>query len=205
MGDTPWQRLTFNYPDWIVPLHSHTTLKDYVSHNESRDDVFLFVSERGCKGNDGLKYFVDKLRDQFTPSPDWGWGPESCQAIIAIDGIGSSHGFHSHDPVWNTQVEGIKQWWLLEPFYGADMEDEIGLMEWGGAPKSKGSNQSFEYPNACAMLREVEPPPGALKCAVKPGEMIILPDSWMHSTCGLSEFTIAAGGWLTGPSQDNEN
>eukprot|EP00438_Fugacium_kawagutii_P000282 Skav202691 [mRNA] locus=scaffold3222:64152:64814:+ [translate_table: standard] len=204
MGDISWDRQTFNYPDWIVGLNSHTTLKDYISHNESKGDVFLFASESGCRESSALKTVVDKLRDQFTPSPDFGYGPETCQAIIAIDGIGSSHGFHCHDPVWNTQVEGIKHWWLLEPFYGADMQDEIGLMEWGGAPKvnSSSGSHSFEYPNACAMLREVNPPPGAIKCAMKPGEMIILPDSWMHATCGLSEFTIAAGGWLSGPGKD---
>lgn len=32
-------------------------------------------------------------------------------------------------------------------------------------------------------------------------EMLILPDSWMHATCGLTEYTIAAGGWLGVPEQ----
>ena len=31
--------------------------------------------------------------------------------------------------------------------------------------------------------------------------MLILPDSWMHATCGLTEYTIGAGGWLGVPDQ----
>jgi hypothetical protein len=49
----------------------------------------------------------------FAPSPEWGSPPEACEAIIAVDGIGSSHGFHCHDPVWNTQVSGMGTSWNI--------------------------------------------------------------------------------------------
>lgn len=201
MGDIPWSRSTFNYPDWIISLNNHTTLKSYIANHESAGNIFLFASENGCNDEDkSLKTIVDSVRSQFAPSPEFGYGPETCEAIIAVDGIGSSHGFHCHDPVWNTQVSGTKHWWLLEPWYGSNMVDEDGLMEWGGAPKLPNANltDTFEYPNACAFLKEVAPPPGVIKCITKPGEMLLLPEAWMHATCGLTEFTIGAGGWLGG-------
>ena len=94
-------------------------MADYLKNNESAKNVFLFASESGCEEMPELKELVDVLRGQFAPAPQFGYGPETCTGIIAIDGIGSSHGFHSHDPVWNTQVSGTKHWWLLEPYYGA--------------------------------------------------------------------------------------
>jgi len=202
MGDTSWQRTTFNYPDWIIGLGNDTSLRAYISNHESKNNIFLFASENGCNESKHLKSLVDTVRSQFSPSPEWAYPSETCQGIIAVDGIGSSHGFHCHDPVWNTQVQGTKHWWLLEPHYGSTVEDEMGFMEWGGAPKPANSKESYEYPNACAMLKEVEPPVGVIKCITKPGEMLILPDSWMHATCGLTEYTIAAGGWLGGEGRE---
>mmetsp|Transcript_2479 Transcript_2479/g.4367 ORF Transcript_2479/g.4367 Transcript_2479/m.4367 type:complete len:399 (+) Transcript_2479:3-1199(+) len=202
LGETTWQRTTFNYPDWIVGLKDRTTLKDYLANHDSKENVFLFASENGCNEDHELKSLVDTMRSQFAPSPEWAYRPDDCEGIIAVDGIGSSHGFHCHDPVWNTQVSGTKHWWLLEPFYGSNVLDPHGYMDWGGAPKLPHSNDIFEFPNACAMLKEVKPPEGAIKCVMQPGEMIILPDSWMHATCGLTEFTIAAGGWLGGTAEE---
>lgn len=204
LGDTTWQRTTFNYPDWIIGLNSRTSLKDYLANHDSKENVFLFASENGCSEDHALKSLVDTMRSHFAPSPEWGYPTEACEAIIAADGIGSSHGFHCHDPVWNTQVSGTKHWWLLDPFYGSNIVDSAGYMEWGGAPKLPNSNKTFEFPNGCAMLKEVQPPEGAIKCVVQPGEMIILPDSWMHATCGLTEYTIAAGGWLGGTAKEDD-
>lgn len=161
LGDTTWQRTTFNYPDWIIGLNSRTSLKDYLANHDSKENVFLFASENGCSEDHALKSLVDTMRS-------------------------------------------TKHWWLLDPFYGSNIVDSAGYMEWGGAPKLPNSNKTFEFPNGCAILKEVQPPEGAIKCVVQPGEMIILPDSWMHATCGLTEYTIAAGGWLGGTAKEDD-
>ncbi|CAE7233826.1 FCA1, partial [Symbiodinium microadriaticum] len=70
-----------------------------------------------------------------------------------------------------------------------------GGQKWGAAPLLP-SGEAFQYPNACAMLKQATPPPGTLTCVTGPGEMLLLPDEWIHATCGLTEFTAAAGGWL---------
>mmetsp|Transcript_39932 Transcript_39932/g.95262 ORF Transcript_39932/g.95262 Transcript_39932/m.95262 type:complete len:391 (-) Transcript_39932:161-1333(-) len=195
MGTLPWQKFTFNYPEWLIGMDQWESLDDYIKHNESSQNIFLFASEGGCSEEAKLKNSVDAIRRQFAPSPDFAFGPEDCMAIVAIDAQGSSHGFHSHDPVWNVQVEGFKQWWLLPPNYVSSDTWPEGGQKWGAAPLLP-SGEAFQYPNACAMLQQATPPPGTLTCVTGPGEMLLLPDEWIHATCGLTEFTAAAGGWL---------
>ncbi|CAJ1400144.1 unnamed protein product [Effrenium voratum] len=199
LGDHQWERQSFDYPDWIFGLKNYTSLSGYLKRHESSTNVFLFASEPGCDENKVLKSTVDVIRGHITPSPDFAYGPEWCQAIIAIDGIGASHGFHNHDPVWNVQVTGWKQWWLMPPHSKANWQNEFG-MEWGGAPLTA-DGTPFEMPNGCAMVKQATPPPGTQMCVTGPGEMILLPDSWIHATCGLTEFTVGAGGWLGGPAR----
>ncbi|CAE7906673.1 unnamed protein product [Symbiodinium necroappetens] len=198
LGDLPWQRQSFDYPDWVYSTHNLTTFREYVGHDDSARNIFLFGSEDGCDKRGDLKKTMDKIRGQFIPSPDFAWGPEVCEAIVAIDSIGSSHGFHCHDPVWQVQVQGYKMWWLLPPHYRGTApesdttDDSIG---WGGSPVLP-DGTVFAHPNGCAMLKQVEPPPGTKSCLVGPGEMMVLPVGWVHSTCGLTNYTAAAGGWL---------
>ena len=108
-------------------------------------------------------------------------------SIVAIDALGSSHGFHSHDPVWNVQVEGYKMWWLLPPDYDSSLLP---------------NGEAFRHPNACAMLSQAKPPPGTATCVTGPGEMLLLPYGWIHATCGLTDYIAAAGGWLAYHTDD---
>ena len=201
MGGLQWQKFTFNYPEWLIGMNQWESLDDYVKHNESSQNIFLFASEGGCKEEAKLKHSVDAIRKQFAPSPDFAFGPEECMSIVAIDALGSSHGFHSHDPVWNVQVEGYKMWWLLPSDYDSSDTWPEGGQKWGAAPLLP-SGEAFRYPNACAMLSQAKPPPGTLTCVTGPGEMLLLPDEWIHATCGLTDYTAAAGGWLAYHSDD---
>ncbi|CAE7523607.1 unnamed protein product, partial [Symbiodinium pilosum] len=189
---------SFDYPDWVYSKHNLTTFGSYVNNNESADNVFLFGSEDGCDRTDVFKQTMDTIRGDFAPSPAFGWESEVCESIVAVDSIGSSHGFHCHDPVWQVQVEGYKMWWLLPPHYkgtAPEGDSDDGSMGWGGAPVLP-DGTVFAHPNGCAMLKQVEPPPGTDTCILAPGEMMVLPTGWVHSTCGLTNYTAAAGGWL---------
>eukprot|EP00930_Biecheleria_cincta_P083574 TRINITY_DN7311_c0_g3_i1.p1 TRINITY_DN7311_c0_g3~~TRINITY_DN7311_c0_g3_i1.p1 ORF type:complete len:416 (+),score=74.37 TRINITY_DN7311_c0_g3_i1:395-1642(+) len=188
---------TFDYPNWVMEADdpvAEETLGEYLDSNQSAHNMFLFASETSGHGRDDASKIVDIIRDDFTPHPKFAYPPESKLAIVAIDGIGSSHGFHSHDPVWQVQVEGYKMWYLLPPDAPTSQDNPNGGVEWGFAPLVGG--KPFAHPNGCAMLAQFVPPPGTLTCLVAPGEMILVPNAWLHATCGLSNYTASAGGWM---------
>lgn len=184
---------SFDYPHWIIPKEEKETLGEYLNSNQSAQNLFLFASETKT-GSIVDSAIVDVIRHDFAPHPNFAYPPEAKRAIFAIDAIGSSHGFHNHDPVWQAQVEGYKMWYLLPPDAPASEDRPSSNPHARFAPLAGG--KPFEHPNACAMLTRFVPPPGTLTCLVAPGEMILLPDQWLHATCGLSNYTAAAGGWL---------
>lgn len=188
---SPWS----NESSWLHSLSApQQSLGQYLASEESGHNVFFFVSEDGKETSEDDSGVLNELRHDFIPHPSFAYPPDDRQAIFAIDGIGSSHGFHSHDPVWQVQVEGYKMWHLMPPTSPCTERTEDGRPEYGSAVLVDG--QPFKHPNACAMLKQVDPPPGALSCLVAPGEMVLLPTAWFHATCGLSNYTAAAGGWL---------
>merc|ERR1712190_567740 len=102
-----------------------------------------------------------------TPTPPFAAAPEEGHSILAIDRAGSSHGLHTHGPVWQTQVQGHKAWWLISPSTSTNR----GLFPVDGS-------QQFTESNACAFLRRDTPPPESIRCLVWPRETVIVPKSW---------------------------
>eukprot|EP00440_Ansanella_granifera_P066307 gb/GFBE01071919.1/.p1 GENE.gb/GFBE01071919.1/~~gb/GFBE01071919.1/.p1 ORF type:complete len:395 (+),score=129.37 gb/GFBE01071919.1/:1-1185(+) len=206
-----WEIHTFYYPDWIMNVeepeknHSlaHETLDEYLGSDQSAKNFFLFASEDGSRSESWKTEIVDTIRDDFKPHPNFAYLPDEKEAIFAVDAIGSSHGFHAHDPVWQVQVEGYKMWHLLPPTAEVTEQNPVGFPEWGSSPLDA-EGKPFEHPNACAMLKQFTPPPQTMTCMVAPGEMLLLPDSWLHATCGLSNYTAAVGGWLGMHWDDDE-
>eukprot|EP00930_Biecheleria_cincta_P083570 TRINITY_DN7311_c0_g2_i2.p1 TRINITY_DN7311_c0_g2~~TRINITY_DN7311_c0_g2_i2.p1 ORF type:complete len:397 (+),score=59.72 TRINITY_DN7311_c0_g2_i2:75-1265(+) len=167
------------------------TLGEYLSSNQSGQGIFIFVSEEGRRTGDWEAATLDSIRSDFLPHPNFAYPPADRQAMLNVDAIGSSHGFHFHNPVWQVQVEGYKMWYLMPPDWPADSPSH----PFGAAPLGA-DGKPFLHPNACAMLKQVEPPPHAFSCMVAPGEMVLLPHGWWHATCGLSNYTASVGGWM---------
>lgn len=162
------------------------TLAEYLKHNDSRRDYFVFVNEPEER-HENLKQLAQQLTPDIEPLPPFAATAGEKHGIFAIDGIGSSHGFHRHDAVWQTQVMGRKAWWLMPP--------EIPTVEsWGSPPLVQG--QVYDNPNACEFLMRKQPPEGAHLCVVGPGDTVLLPSNWWHATCGLDHITASGGGWL---------
>ncbi|CAE7420878.1 FCA1, partial [Symbiodinium microadriaticum] len=62
LGTLPWQKFTFNYPEWLIGMDQWESLDDYIKHNESSQNIFLFASEGGCSEEAKLKNSVDAIR-----------------------------------------------------------------------------------------------------------------------------------------------
>eukprot|EP00930_Biecheleria_cincta_P083575 TRINITY_DN7311_c0_g4_i1.p1 TRINITY_DN7311_c0_g4~~TRINITY_DN7311_c0_g4_i1.p1 ORF type:complete len:388 (+),score=51.44 TRINITY_DN7311_c0_g4_i1:69-1166(+) len=189
----------FRYHDgWIHGVRDHhggiaeETLAEYLDSNQSGQGIFLFVSEDGRDTGDYEAATLDTIRSDFLPHPNFAYSPAARQAMLNVDAIGSSHGFHFHNPVWQVQVEGYKMWYFMPPDYPVDTPSH----RFGAAPLGA-DGKPFLHPNACAMLKQVEPPPAAFSCMVAPGEMVLLPHGWFHATCGLSNYTASVGGWMS--------
>mmetsp|Transcript_19661 Transcript_19661/g.42556 ORF Transcript_19661/g.42556 Transcript_19661/m.42556 type:complete len:872 (+) Transcript_19661:29-2644(+) len=209
LGNLSLQEMSFGYPIWLgnsleeglganadgSPLH--TTFEQYFKKNMSAEDIFLFLNEENPDKDPRLEFdseneAVRRIRDLFTPTPPFAWPAKERLALVAIDGRGSSHGFHEHTAVWQVQVQGYKMWHFMPP----STPMSFGRHKRGGSPMVKG--QPWEHPNGCAFLKKVPVPPGTTQCLVGPGSMVVMPANWVHSTCGLDQYTVGVGGWLHG-------
>eukprot|EP00933_Yihiella_yeosuensis_P014699 TRINITY_DN13067_c0_g1_i1.p1 TRINITY_DN13067_c0_g1~~TRINITY_DN13067_c0_g1_i1.p1 ORF type:complete len:458 (+),score=113.04 TRINITY_DN13067_c0_g1_i1:164-1537(+) len=215
---TPLLAETFTIPDWILSakdegeiaakygddffkgVQNDESIDTYLSSNHSSKNVFLFISEdynlHQTNKTEASRYekSADILREDMLPHPSFAFPPENKRAILAIDGIGSSHGFHNHDPVWQVQVKGYKMWYLLSPSSPVSHRNEKGEISNLATVLIDGKKDY--HSNACAYLQRADPPPNTISCLAAPGDMMILPDQWLHATCGLETYTAAAGGWL---------
>jgi len=168
------------------------TLATYLARNDSGHNFFVFVNEAENPPEE-LSNLVQDLSEDIQPMPAFSAHTTERHGILAIDGAGSSHGFHRHDGVWQTQVTGRKMWWLLPPSVPAT----------GGfrsPPIVDG--QVYGNPNACELLLRRSPPEGAHVCVMQPGDTVILPDLWWHATCALDPITASIGGWLQDQQRD---
>eukprot|EP00930_Biecheleria_cincta_P083568 TRINITY_DN7311_c0_g1_i1.p1 TRINITY_DN7311_c0_g1~~TRINITY_DN7311_c0_g1_i1.p1 ORF type:complete len:390 (+),score=63.95 TRINITY_DN7311_c0_g1_i1:76-1170(+) len=193
-----FEEVFFRYHDgWIHKVRDYhggiakETFGDYLASNQSGTGIFLFVSEGGRETDDYEAAIIDAIRSDFLPHPNFAFSPAARQAMLNVDAIGSSHGFHFHNPVWQVQVEGYKMWYFMPPDSPVDSPSH----RFGAAPLDA-NGKPFLHPNACAMLKQVRPPPSAFSCMVAPGEMVLLPHGWFHATCGLSNYTASVGGWM---------
>eukprot|EP00930_Biecheleria_cincta_P043920 TRINITY_DN30136_c0_g1_i1.p1 TRINITY_DN30136_c0_g1~~TRINITY_DN30136_c0_g1_i1.p1 ORF type:complete len:445 (-),score=84.22 TRINITY_DN30136_c0_g1_i1:233-1567(-) len=164
------------------------TLSEYVERGDSAQNLFVFVNEAFPGISQKLTDLVEDLASDIQPLPSFAAKREEQHAILAIDGAGSSHAFHQHAAVWQTQVTGRKAWWLMPPSVpSVDGQQKRPPMVDG---------RVYGNPNACEMLLRRSPPAGAQICVMEPGDTMILPSDWWHATCGLDVLTASMGGWF---------
>jgi len=202
---------TFVYPDAIydadgVPSMQqehidYESLATYIARNHSDRNLFYFINEPEDQHHDGdfgsNRAALELLRADAAPLPSFAASQEEHHAVVALDGVGSSHGLHRHGPVWQTQVLGRKAWFLLDPsVHGGTPTDSVGSHDDLEDRTPVVDGRLFAHPDACEFLWRRPPPPGATVCIVHPGETLLLPQDWWHGTCGLDELTAAMGGWL---------
>lgn len=189
--------MTFNYPKFLYKNNqSAEDLSEYLAHNDSIHNLFFFVDESE-PANAGLSGLMDSLHADVQPRPAFAAHPDERHAIMAIEGVGASHGLHVHGPVWQTQVTGSKAWWLMPPNAFGEMVDENSeLLEHTAAGLPQPLVDGHLYANACEFLQRKSPPAGAQVCVVEPGETMILPTFWWHATCALDHVTAAIGGFF---------
>lgn len=188
---------TFSYPGWLDgAARPAETVAEYLGNKSSSHGFFLFLSEPVHMEplKDELLRTVDNIAEDVQPHPFFAAAMQEHHAILAVDGIGSSHSFHRHASVWQTQVKGRKVWWLMPPNVTSDSRDKDGFVKYGSSPVVDG--QTYTAPNACAFLEKRAPPPRAHICIQEPGEALLLPEDWWHATCAVDDFTVALGGWL---------
>lgn len=215
LGNLEFLEMGFGYPAWLgdslkigtgassdgTPLT--TSFTEYFKKNRSKDDIFLFLNEEDTTEEPRLFWDDEneaarRVRDLMTPTPPFAYPSKTRLMLFAIDGRGSSHGFHEHTAVWQMQVKGYKMWHFMPP----STPFSLGAHVRGGTPLVKG--KPFAHPNGCSFLKKVPMPPSALKCLAAPGDMVIMPANWVHSTCGLTEFTAGAGGWLHAETRNRD-
>lgn len=216
LGDHHFKVTRFNYPDYVhtvssTDYKSGMTFPEYLEKAYGSKGFFLFVNEpeqpdRGLNTTEEELGTMDLLRGDFQPHPRFATTPEEHHAILALDGLGSSHGFHIHGPVWQTQVVGRKAWWLLAPEVTGDVTVEEGNSREFLGPKSPLKNKrgaapvveghTYKEPNSCAFLRKSTAPAGTRFCVAGPGETLLLPDMMWHGTCALDRHTASVGGWM---------
>lgn len=176
------------------------TLAEYVEHGDSAKNLFVFVNEPFPGLPQSLIDLAEDLAKDIQPLPAFAAKRDELHTILAIDGAGSSHAFHQHAAVWQTQVTGRKAWWLMPP----TVPSVDGHESRRTPPLVDG--KIYGNPNACEMLFRRSPPAGAQMCVMEPGDTVILPKSWWHATCGLDALTASIGGWFDDQNDErNEN
>ena len=102
--------------------------------------------------------------------------------VLSLGGTGSGVSFHSHWEAWVMQLVGAKLWLLYPPHLVPDEPSYSRLIL---APP-------HDWLHAVAEL-----PPSArpLTCLQRAGELLWLPDFWMHATHNVGD-SVAVGGQL---------
>eukprot|EP00931_Biecheleriopsis_adriatica_P086337 TRINITY_DN61031_c0_g1_i1.p1 TRINITY_DN61031_c0_g1~~TRINITY_DN61031_c0_g1_i1.p1 ORF type:complete len:370 (+),score=44.99 TRINITY_DN61031_c0_g1_i1:74-1183(+) len=196
----------YGYPNWIYTESKQDhdigcTLTDYLDLNKSKHGYFLFVNEQASRHIHGSvaaqeRNAIEMLQEDFQPHPVFAATPDERHSILALDGLGSGHALHWHDPVWQAQVQGRKAWWIRAPSVPGHKTEtnKLGHLDIGAAPVIDG--KIYQDPNACAYLYRKSPPPGTRLCIAAPGDLVLLPGDYMHATCALDRFTASVGGWM---------
>lgn len=164
------------------------TLSEYVEHGDSAQNLFVFVNEAFADVPQSLIDLTEDLVNDIQPMPAFAAKREERHAILAIDGAGSSHAFHRHAAVWQTQVSGRKAWWMMPP--------TVPSVDGQYKKPPLVDGKVYGNPNACEMLLRRSPPAGAQMCVMEPGDTVVLPENWWHATCGLDVITASIGGWF---------
>lgn len=177
----------------------------------------LYCSDNFVFDTGILKSIPELSKDIHVPSLFSNWdNPRNEQSgvIWHMMSIGPSNTglpFHSHGKTWLTLIFGIKKWLLYPPGYGLPMSYSKSysplhsVQHW----------METHYENMLAVENRLVPPvvftsdrkmkyndhsPAnmfrPLKCTQKRGELLYLPDSWLHLTLNVGE-TIGKATFLS--------
>ena len=108
------------------------------------------------------------------PAPGSARATEGVRTFFAMGGADAGVHFHFHEDAWNLQLFGRKQW-LLAPFEHTPSLSEIDGLELA-LPIAEWVRDVLP-----ALPRATRP----LRCVVRPGELLYVPEQWYHATLNL--------------------
>eukprot|EP00930_Biecheleria_cincta_P028815 TRINITY_DN20076_c0_g1_i1.p1 TRINITY_DN20076_c0_g1~~TRINITY_DN20076_c0_g1_i1.p1 ORF type:complete len:792 (+),score=111.07 TRINITY_DN20076_c0_g1_i1:34-2376(+) len=119
------------------------------------------------------------------------------QRQLALNAFGTGHGIHRHYAAWQAQVVGYKSWYLFPPLpkpEGTFWETDPDAGSHLGFPHEE---QPILQNSICGYrpLRKLYKD-NVQFCVQAPGEVVLIPDFYWHSTCSLDNFSIGAGGFF---------
>ena len=139
-------------------------------------DVYFFDSARGHFLSNARRETGSTPMDAYRPPPHFtGIAKEfeDTHPRMTIGGAGSGLSFHQHTSTYNELFVGAKRWSLYGP---------------GTAPVNQGytlfqSHRAWLRARLNASTREKDPSP--LECIQFPGDVLYIPDGWLHATVNL--------------------
>lgn len=96
--------------------------------------------------------------------------------MISVGRVNTGVGFHAHAENWLAQVLGRKLWWLVPAGHAFPFED---------MPLKQSAPWTYLLPG--------QHPQGSLFCALNPGDVLYVPESWAHATWNLDDCCISVG------------
>ena len=109
-------------------------------------------------------------------------------AVLSLGDDGAGLPFHAHGAAWLAVVHGGKRWFIYEP--GTMPSSVRGNLNPLMATRQWVNSQWAAVSRLPANWKPIV-------CDQMPGEMLYLPERWMHATMNLGE-TIAVGGQAPG-------
>eukprot|EP00434_Breviolum_minutum_P022739 symbB.v1.2.020061.t1/scaffold1666.1/size183716/7 len=163
------------YADNTRGNYAHPKLQDYVE--AQRNDRMIFVSStlRGAFGKAwrlavGRKRRRKRLLEDFAERP-----------IFSVGVTGGAVPTHdAHPETWHALLGGIKAWWLSPP---GEVQQ---LQHFKGWEDPCGSIDAL-------LQGQLEVPKAVKLCIQHAGEVLYFGDGTEHSTCTLSDFSLAVG------------
>ena len=159
------------------------TIRDYVggfgSGGPRNESLFVFDRDKILKENPALMAdfetpdFVSTLmHGELTGGTD-DWN------MISLGPAGEGVPFHNHGDSWLTTVYGRKRWFLYAP----------GTFD----PADRAATSPFEPVLKWSQSVYAGLAVAPIECVTGPGDLMFLPEGWIHSTLNL-EPTIGVGG-----------
>lgn len=116
------------------------------------------------------------------------------QAQLSVGSFGSGASWHHHLSAFNVLLFGKKRWWMVPPALQKDVlyEREDPAIQYGHGLVASNLQPLTWYHTVFAKTLNKTHGEDIVQCTQGPGELLILPRLWSHTTINLSDTVCLA-------------
>ena len=205
-------RRTVPFDSYLASLTNHT-----VSLDESADATWYFFGDHDDPASSTSA--IARLLGQYGV-PALYYGLESCDGgeydvveqpvsrysmrlSIGLGGRYSGTPFHYHSSVFAHVLHGSKRWLLYPPTHtppAAIVRPDMSAIQWMDEMWLGDGLDGAEAEDGAGSVRD-----GVLGCVCGAGDVLYLPDGWLHMTLNMAEYNVFVSSFVYDKGEDWED